>query len=501
MTHVAETEQILQTKSLHEPSIKEVLTNKAFMLLFSAQFIENVGRAISGLALEFLIFQLTKDPLLMGILSIIWLAPFMIIAPFAGVYTDRLDQRKIMLVSNIISCLASIGFLIVYLFREQLIICTGLQTIITNGVPTVVQTFSCIHVIWPLFLLCFLNSTAAAFFFPARNSYTRFIVQKKNLLVANSIGSTVFQIATIVGFVLAGVLAGISYFVSFIFDASTFFVSGILIAFIFLVGKKPPQKVKKQRTVKAEIKSVFQDMKIGYQTIRHYPKISYMLVIFSAITFTFGAINVLFIIILQGEMGLGPTWYGIFQSLMGISGIVTAVILMSIGKINRKILLLNVTFALATIDMFIFAVVRNPWVIAVSLFIFGILSVCINVPSSTLIQETIPFDKQGRAFGTQQLVQGMAQLIGMGIVSIVAKYIQSKYILLASSSFLAIMIIFAIIYAIRNNLMSSDYAETTTQEEAKEKVILEAEKDALDQLLSQDKQAAFGYGENEAANK
>jgi len=234
-----------------------------------------------------------------------------------------------------------------------------------------------VHFLWPLFVLCFLNSAAAAFFFPARNAYTRYIVKKKNLLVANSIGSTVFQIATIVGYVLAGILAATSYLGSFIFDACTFLVSGLLI-------------------------------------IREYPKISYMFVVFSAITFTFGAINVLFIVVLQGQMGLDQTWYGIIQALMGASGIITAIVMMSLGKINRKILLLNLALAAAAGVMYLFATVRILWILAIVITSFGVISVAINIPSSTLIQETIPYEKQGRVFGTQQLIQGIAQLIGMG---------------------------------------------------------------------------------------
>ena len=99
-----------------KPSIRQVLTNATFMVLFAAQFIENIGRSISGLAIEFLIFELTASPFLMGILSIIWLSPFVIIAPLAGVLADRFDQRKLMLISNIVSALASVGFVIIYLF-------------------------------------------------------------------------------------------------------------------------------------------------------------------------------------------------------------------------------------------------------------------------------------------------------------------------------------------------------------------------------------------------
>lgn len=434
------------------PSIKEVLKNKAFMVLFGAQFIENIGRAISGLALEFLVWDLTGSPFMMGILAIIWLLPFVLITPIAGVYTDRFDQRKIMLWSNILSALASIGYVIVYLFQNSFLV-----LISYNGF---VQ-YSTRYMLLALFILCFLNSSSAAFFFPARSAYTRLIVKKKNLLIANSIGSTVFQIATIVGFVLAGVLAAISYSLSFIFDASTFIVSGLLILLIFRLGKKPPEVVRdKSASIRQEIRSFYDDIKVGFRTVREQPKISYMLVIFSGLMFAFGAINVLFIVILRGEMNLSSTWYGALQGLMGATGIITAIILMSFGKLKRKILLMNLGFLGATIGMYIFAVSRNAWVIATVLGTYGVLSVMINVPASTLIQETVPYEKQGRVFGFQQLAQGVAQLVGMGIVSLIAEYILPMYVLLASSGILTIVIVGGFIYSARKGLMIDDYADS-----------------------------------------
>jgi len=442
-----------------KPSIKEVLTNKPYMMLFSAQFIENVGRAISGLALEFLIYELTRSPLMMGILSIIWLSPFVVIAPIAGVYTDRFDQRKIMLWSNVASFLASIGFIVIYLLKGFLTVITHVK--IAPGQNLAVINYT--HVIWPLFILCFINSASAAFFFPARNAYTRLIIKKKNLLVANSIGSTIFQIATIFGFVLAGVLAATSYLASFITNAATFLVSGTLILFLFKIGQKPPEVIReKAHTMKEELQSFFADVKIGYRTIKESPKISYMLLIFSSITFTFGAVNVLFIVILQGEMALGATWYGILQGLMGAAGIITAITLMLIGKIKRKVLMINIAFAMATVALYLFSVTRNKWVMAGILFSFGIISVSINIPASTLIQETVAYEKQGRVFGAQQLAQGISQLLGMGIVSLIAEYVLPMYVLLASSTLCTIIIIAGFIYSGSKKLMGSDYGEEET---------------------------------------
>jgi DHA3 family macrolide efflux protein-like MFS transporter len=440
------------------PSTREVLKNTSFMLLFAAQFTQNVGAAVSSLAISYYLLILTGSKSLMGILQIVYWIPFVVFTPFAGVFVDRLDQRKIMLLSNVISFIASLGFVLIYLFRESLIVYTGITTIIINNVPTQVETFSSIHIIWPLLLLTFLNSTSSSLFFPARNAYTRLIVKKKNLLIANSIGSTVFQIATIVGYVLAGLLAGISYLYSFIFDASTFLFSLSMIILIIFIGKKPPKVIREKSTnVKMAVKGVYDDLRIGFRTIRERPKISYMLMIFATAIFAFSAFNILIIVIVQNEMGLNETAYGILQALMGTTGIITAIYLMNRGKIDNKIKVLNVDMVFLTVIMYFFAFTRNVWAMGVILAILGISLVFINIPATTLIQEQIPYEKQGRVFGTQQLVQGIARLIGMGVVTLVADYLPTQFILLGSAILLTLMCVFGFLYSSRRGIMTSDY--------------------------------------------
>ena len=107
-----------------KPSTFQVLKNKPFMILFAAQFTQNIGAAVSWLALTFFIYRLTDSPLLMGLLSITFWLPYVIFTPFAGVLVDRYDQRKIMLYSNLISFVATLGFIVVYLLRNTLIIIT-----------------------------------------------------------------------------------------------------------------------------------------------------------------------------------------------------------------------------------------------------------------------------------------------------------------------------------------------------------------------------------------
>lgn len=450
-----------------EPSIKEVLKNKAFMILFAAQFSQNIGAAVSWLALQFFIFSMTGSPGLMGLLSIAYWLPYVLVTPFAGVLVDRFDQRKIMLASNILSFLASLGYVLIYLLREQLMIHKITTIFFSNGSQLIIHHFNPIHILWPLFVLVFFNQTAAAFFFPSRNAYTRLVVQKKNLLIANSIGTTVFQVATIVGYVLAGLLASISYLASFIFDSSTFAFSISMIVLLLLIGQKPPESEReKAPSMKKEIEGVIDDLIIGYRTIRKTPKVSYMLILFASAIFSFAAFNVLFIVILQGEMGLNSAWYGGLQAVMGTSGIITALILMNIGQLDRKILILNVSISSLTIVLYFYSFIRNKWAMAGILFILGIGLVCINIPATTLIQELIPYEKQGRVFGTQQLIQGLARLLGMGIVSLIAEVVLPMYIILASSGFMTIVIIWGFIYSSKRGLMESDYCENEEDNES-----------------------------------
>jgi MFS family permease len=184
-----------------------------------------------------------------------------------------------------------------------------------------------------------------------------------------------------------------------------------------------------------------------------------MLIVFAAAIFSFSTFNVLFIVILQGEMGLNETWYGILQAVMGISGIATSLILMSIGKIKRKIVMLNIALIGATAFLYSFAFTRNAIGIGVLLFTFGIIISIINVSAPTLIQEQIPYEKQGRVFGTQQLFQGIARILGMGIVSLVAELYDPKYIIIVAACILAVIMVWGVIYSTKSGIADDDYKD------------------------------------------
>ena len=135
---------------------------------------------------------------------------------------------------------------------------------------------------------------------------------------------------------------------------------------------------------------------------------------------------------------------------------------------KRKIMVLNFAILACNGILYAFALTNNPYGIAVILFMFGIAIVFINIPATTLIQEQIPFEKQGRVFGTQQLFQGIARLIGMGIVALIAERVATKWIILVASGFLSIMMIFGFIISWKKNLLVEDVAIDDTIDDYQE---------------------------------
>ena len=87
---------------LEEPKKKGfrvVLQNRDFMKLWVGQLISNIGSSIGSLALLFFAYALTGSELAMAGLAMVQVIPLILFSGLIGVYVDRWDRKKIMIVS------------------------------------------------------------------------------------------------------------------------------------------------------------------------------------------------------------------------------------------------------------------------------------------------------------------------------------------------------------------------------------------------------------------
>ena len=422
------------SENQEKPSLGEVLKNKSYSLVISGQILAVVSNIIAFTAISYIIYSTTQSATMMSLLIVIGILPNVLLMPIAGVLIDRLDQRKVIFVATTILLGGKIGFLAIYLLKDLLTL-IDIQKIVTGTGHIIYQSsLNYVHFIWPLYLLAFINAIGGSVLFLTIGTYTRHVVKRKNLLVMNSFNQTVMQIATVIGPLIAGVIADFNYLFSFIVSGTVIGAGATVCFFLTLKGNKPILEDRKRKHWKEEILEFGRDIRIGFRAVREDSKISFVLVMYTLFNFTVASIGGLYSVILQGKLELNPTWYGAVGTVSAGIGILTSLIIITIGKINRKLILINAVILIEAIGLLLFSLITNKWVMVLVVTLpLGIVNGAANIPSSTLRQERLPKEKLGRAMSTVTLFTSLGNLTGTIIVTIVSGIFLPTHILLVGT--------------------------------------------------------------------
>src|SRR5215467_10269545 len=84
------------------------LRSRNFRLFFSGQSISLIGTWMTRIATAWLVYRLTKSALLLGTVSFAGQIPTFLVAPFAGVWVDRLDRRQVLVWTQVLSMVQSL---------------------------------------------------------------------------------------------------------------------------------------------------------------------------------------------------------------------------------------------------------------------------------------------------------------------------------------------------------------------------------------------------------
>ncbi len=201
---------------LDEPRLLSVFRHRNYRLFFAGQSISLIGFWMQAIAQAWLVYRLTNSSLLLGLVGFAGQAPMLFISPFAGVLADRLDRRRMLLVTQ--SLMMSSALL--------------LATLTLTGVVQV----------WHIILCALLTGSSNAFDVPTRQSFTIEMVGRQDLPRAIALNSIMFNTARLVGPAIAGLLVaavGEGWCIAFN-GASYLAVIASLVA--MQVEKRPPRE-------------------------------------------------------------------------------------------------------------------------------------------------------------------------------------------------------------------------------------------------------------------
>ena len=87
------------------PNPFRVFASRNYALYFSGQLVSQVGTWMQQIALSWLTYKLTNSPLMLAVVGVSSQLPALVVMPFAGVFSDRLNRHRILLATQLAALL------------------------------------------------------------------------------------------------------------------------------------------------------------------------------------------------------------------------------------------------------------------------------------------------------------------------------------------------------------------------------------------------------------
>ena len=346
---------------------------RTFLIIWLGQFVSRVGTAMTRFALLIWAYEQTGAVTTVALLGFFGFLPYVLLSPVAGVWVDRLDRRKVML-------LADLG--------------SGVVTAALLGL-----SFSSGLAIWHLYAAEALTSALDAFQGPAYSAASTVLLPKELYGRASGLRSMADDGARILAPFLAGiVMAGVGLNAVLLLDAATF-----LAAVLTLVVIRVPDI----RGQQAEAPHFWREMRVGFDFIRRRPGLLGLTLHFTVVNF-FAALTYFGVLpaMILARTGGDEVALGVVQGALGAAGVAGGLLMAAWGGPRRKIhgVLLGTALSFLLGD-FLFAVGRDVvvWVIAAAA---AAVFIPILLGSRNAIwQAKVPPAVQGRVFATDSMLR------------------------------------------------------------------------------------------------
>lgn len=366
---------------------RELFKIRDFRLLWLAQVVSDFGDGLTSLALLLLVNKLTGSTAALATMAIALAIPQVTFGLLAGVYVDRMDRKRIMIVSDLV--------------RGLLVLCFA--------------TVQSADQVWILYVVGFLQGAIGTFFTPARGAFLPVLVPETGLLGANSLVQTSRIVTNLLGAAAAGVLIGAldTYWPAFVIDSATFFLA---MALIILIRTPSPALTTSQATPAV----IFGQLKEGIRLVFHTRVLLGTLVAAGVTMLGLGAINILIVPFLINDLQVPTSWFGALQAAQTVGMILSGSLVAVIATRLRPTMMVAVALIGLGAGVGLMAVVGNVWWLIGLLFCLGCMVTPMNAGVATLVQTAVTPEVRGRSNAALSTLISTANLTSMALAGLAA---------------------------------------------------------------------------------
>ena len=338
------------------------LRHRNFQLFFAGQSISLIGTWMTRLATTWLVYRMTHSALLLGIVTFAGQIVSFALGPFAGVWVERLNRRKLLVWTQAAAAVQSLAL--------------------------AALTLAHFITLWEIIALTALQGLINAFDMPARQSFLIQMVEDRNdLSNAIAINSSMVNGARLIGPAIAGLLIGaVGEGWCFLIDGVSYFavIASLLMMRIKLLD------------VRRTALSVREQMREGWDYVRTFRPIRTILVLFSLLClmgYPFAVLLPVFVVqVLHG----GAATLGWLTGASGIGALMSALSLAIRKSIVGLTRMLQIAAAMLGGSLVLFGLSRTLWVSLVLMGFVGFGLMQSAAASNTIIQSLVPEDKRAR---------------------------------------------------------------------------------------------------------
>ncbi|HEX3334587.1 MAG TPA: MFS transporter [Acidimicrobiales bacterium] len=348
--------------------------SRDFRLLFTGTLVSTLGTQLTVVAIPYQVYSMTHSTLQVGAISLAQLFPFLAGALAAGPIGDAVDKRPLMVWTSVAMVLTS----------------AGLALNAAADHPSLVA----------LYLVSSLAAGFQGFANTARMASTAGLVERRHLTTAMAMTQIVFQLGTVIGPALSGVVIGVGLPLAYALDSATFLVAALTAVLLQPIAPHPD----------AASLTVWQSTKEGLRYLRSRQALQGVYLI-DINAMVFGMPRALFPAMAGSVFGGGTITLGLLYAAPGAGALIGALTTGWVDRLRRQGWAVIVAVTVWGAAIAVFGLVDTLWVALVLLAIAGWADVISAVLRNTILQSTIPARLRSRMSSIQMaVVQGGPRL-------------------------------------------------------------------------------------------
>jgi MFS family permease len=354
-----------------------LLRRRDFALIWTASLISSTGDWVLLIGLPIYVLQLTGSTLATSAMFVAELIPQILFGSVAGVFVDRWDRKRTMVIANLVLTFAILPLALVRSADD----------------------------VWIAYLVAFTESLVARFLRPAEGAMLPRLVDKTDLVAANALASFASNASRLVGPTIGGVIAGIYGLTAVAgFDSATFAVAAALVSLVRTSGAPERSDAQDMSSVAAgRFRAFWREWLDGVALVMRSRTIRVLFVLAALASLGEGMMSVIFVVWVNRVIGGTALELGWFMTAQAVGGLIGGIFVAHLtrGAPPRRVLgVASIAFGSLDALLFVSPLVRPEIVVGLAIIaVVGVTTVAFGAGFNAILQTSVDDAYRGRLLG------------------------------------------------------------------------------------------------------